>query len=120
MNTSFTWFIFQSDWVVKSEGGGSWGIYRENKKRLVRVYIEPSKEKPTKSHKRSQNAQQFINEVQTAIMKTGVVKNTHKEYNTRTNKRYRVSSHQARVIAWGIAKSNGLRAGRKPPHLHKK
>jgi len=63
---------------------------------------------------RSKSAQKFIAEVKEKILETGVVKNVHKTYNPRTNKRYKVSKHQAEVIAWRIAQKKGMRAGKKP------
>ena len=119
MNIPLVRFVFKEGWVIIDTGGG-YGIYRYSKKRkkYVKVWIEVPKEKKGKG--RSKSAQQFIDALQEEILKTGVVKNVHKSYDPRHNKRYKVDPHRARVIAWRIAKAKGLRAGRKPPHLHKK
>ena len=45
-------------------------------------------------------------------METGIVKNTHKDYNPRTNKRFKVSEKQAARVAYSIAKKEGYRVGK--------
>lgn len=64
-----------------------------------------------KSH-RSKAATEFINELKEQILKTGIVRNTHKPYHPVYNKRYKVSERQAARVAYSIAKSKGLRVGK--------
>src|SRR3990167_106983 len=92
--------------VVESRGGN----------RYYHAYYPiyyPTQTPITKSPpQRSKSATIFIDELKVKIMETGVVKNTHKEYNPRTNKRYAVSEKQASRIAYIIAKSDGMQVGK--------
>ena len=53
-------------------------------------------------------------EIFTAIKETGVVRNTHKPFDPKLNPRRKVPTHQAKVIAWSIAKSEGNYVGNRP------
>jgi len=107
-------FLMFKDWVVVDEGGGGYGLWKKKKKEWIRLEPLIVTIRPKKYPKRSESANQFISEVKNKIMETGIVKNSRKPYDTKNNKRYKVSTHNAEVIAWKIAKSHGLRAGRKP------
>jgi hypothetical protein len=71
-------------------------------------------EKESDESKRVREAHQFMAEVKTNIMKTGVVVNKTKGYDSQENPREMVPEHQAEVIAWKMAKSKGLPAGKRP------
>ena len=71
-------------------------------------------EKEPEESKREREAHQFMAEVKANIMRTGVVVDKTKEYDAETNNREKVPEHQAEVIAWRMAKSRGLPAGKKP------
>lgn len=81
---------------------------------LPKHYRSPYYAPKTSYPKRSKPASEFMETVTEKIMETGVVRNTHKPYNPRTNRRFKVPEHQAEVIAWKIAQREGLKAGRKP------
>jgi hypothetical protein len=64
--------------------------------------------------KRTREAYQFMVEVKRNIMRTGVVVDKTKPYDPLANPREMVPEHQAEVIAWKMAKSKGLPAGKRP------
>ena len=83
----------------------------------VTVIKTPTEIKHKPISKRSKAAAKYITELKEKILETGVVKNTHKPYDPRYNKRYKVSEKQAARIAYNIAKEKGLRVGKyKGPH----
>ena len=61
---------------------------------------------------RSKSATLFINKLKEKIMETGIVQNTQKDYNPRTNRRYQVSERRAARIAYNIAKREGYHVGK--------
>ncbi len=65
-----------------------------------------------KTPKRIEAAKVFIAAVKEKIMETGIVKDKHKPYDTKTNKRYKVSEKQAARVAYSIAKKEGLQVGK--------
>lgn len=65
-----------------------------------------------KKKKRSKKAHKFMKEVINKIMETGIVKNTHKPYDPRTNRRFKATEGQAQRVAYSIAKSKGMRVGK--------
>jgi len=64
---------------------------------------------------RYQKAHKKRRDIERAIDKTGIVKNTHQPFHKKNNPRSPVEEHQGRVVAWSITKKKyGNYAGDRP------
>lgn len=92
-----------------SDGGGGVGFRSR--------YFYPEtyrKQMPTSPNRkvRSESADERIKELTAQILETGIVRNTHEEYDPRSNRRFKVSLRQAERVAYEIAKEEGRRVGK--------
>lgn len=97
-------FQFDPLWVVVRSGMARLEEFKKFKPFTPRIQITLPK--------RSESATIFISELKEKILKTGVVKNTHEDYNSKSNKRFKVSERQAARVAYSIAKKEGFRVGK--------
>jgi hypothetical protein len=97
--------------IISGGGGRIKRFYAPVERKAVEIIPKPTP-------KRSKAAAEYIAELKEKILETGVVRNTHKPYDPRHNRRYKVSEKQALRIAYEIAKEKGMRVGKyKGPHI---
>lgn len=96
--------------VEVSPGGGSADSMSYRIKRLPTIPQKTRRPYP----KRDVQAVKVISDIKSSILDTGIVKNTHQPYDPKTNKRYKVDDHRAAVVAYNIARKEGLNVGRRP------